>query len=473
MSDQDYDGQESQESNDQAAMDALKRSKPVQMSFSTPGFWPPQVHAVPTGFTKTNIFSAGLERRKGSREISQENYVSDLQMFSASRGLAIYFSGYQLDQTDCDVWMKIIRMAKDKNQTIFSFTAHAFVKDLGLSVGSSSYHTVKRSLERLNKSSIKYVTSLRNPDGSLAKGKNEEIGLSLLPYYKINDITGDIEVGIQGGVENLFKNVSWSEYQKRAKLRLQTSKALEFYAIGNRRGDRQTATLEFLATYCGWSTDTKQNRYAFKLKIRKALDELVSAGIFASWEENDNQFSWILSKVDGKEQDSAVLVAESLQGAAAAQLRQPDFIFDHDPIPLELQAILKNIGFSSNDFILERIEKFGAQALIVASNKFLAGITNKDKIKNLAGLYRTQIDSLVLNQVSEKMAEQEKAVTSRKIKTEKLDQSKDREALNQQVERYISEHYDELVMEVRQQYPALKDIDAMIRIEARLRVRGE
>ncbi|MEN9358916.1 MAG: hypothetical protein RL095_451 [Verrucomicrobiota bacterium] len=472
MSVQGYDGQDSQESNDQAAMDALKRAKPVQMTFTTPGFWPPQVHAVPTGFTKTNIFSAGLERRKGSREISQENYVSDLQMFSASRGLAIYFSGYQLDQTDCDVWMKIIRMAKDKNLTNFSFTVHSFVKDLGLSIGSSSYHTVKRSLERLNKSSVKYVTSLRNPDGSIAKGKNEEIGLSLLPYYKINDLTGDIEVGIQGGVENLFKNVSWSEYQKRAKLRLQTSKALEFYAIGNRRGERQTATLEFLATYCGWSTDTKQNRYAFKLKIRKALDELVSAGIFASWEEQENQFTWVLSKVDGKDQDSSVLVAESLQ-EAAAQLRQPELIIDHDPIPEDLKSVLKNIGFNSNDFILERIQKYGIQAVLTASHKFLAGISNRDKIKNLAGLYRTQIDTLILNQVSEKVAEQEKVIHARKAKAENVDLAKDREALNQQVELYIQEHYDELALSVRQQFPSLKEVDAMIRIEARLRVRGE
>ena len=222
--------------------------------------WPEPVRAVPNDILRSAIFAAIQGK---SRKFMKKEIIASVD------GVTIKFTGWQLDQSDADVWEQVIHLAKTHPLGIeCGFRAWTFLKDIGRSRGKSDYEWLKDSLNRLLSCSVE-----------ITKGR-KIIGTRLLAKYIIDEETQLIKVIIDKDMASFYA-AGWTgiNWEQRQKLR---RKPLALWLHGEMSShanvfDRKVETLHRL---CG-STD--KTLYSFRQKLRWALDSLKEIGAVADW----------------------------------------------------------------------------------------------------------------------------------------------------------------------------------------------
>lgn len=224
--------------------------------------WPEPARGVPNSTLRGALFAAvqGKGRQVFKREI-----------LASQKGITIRFTGWQLDQSDLDVWEQCLHLARmHPLGTRCDFTANAFLKALGRKTGRSQHEQLKDNFARLSGAVVEITDGRKTYFGPMIEGG-------------IRDETSRrYVVNLNPQIIALYGTGMWTaiDWQQRHQL---TRKPLAlwlhgFYASHAEPFPLKVATLHELS-----GSQTKRLR-KFKENLKAALDDLQAIGVITSYQ---------------------------------------------------------------------------------------------------------------------------------------------------------------------------------------------
>ena len=226
--------------------------------------WPATTRGTPNSFLRGALFAAIQGKDK--------EYL-DRQMIACREGIAIRFTGKQLNQSDLDVWEQAVELARHHPLgNICTFTIYDFLKSLGLQTGKSDYEWLKSVLAHLGASFIEIK------HGQYTYADN------ILSF--LHDDTTDVyALCLNPAIVALYQ-AGWTQidWEIRKKLR-QKPLALWLHGYLSSDATNYPTKVETLHRLCG--SKTKELRY-FRKNLKEALTDLEEAtGIKSSIDDGD------------------------------------------------------------------------------------------------------------------------------------------------------------------------------------------
>jgi hypothetical protein len=160
--------------------------------------WPEPVRGTPNTFLRSALFGA----IQGKTRSTFKN-----QLLGSMQGVSVKYTGWQLDQSDLDVWEQAIHMARmHPLGNICHFKANAFLKAMGRSNGKAQYQWLDDAITRLVACAVEIKSGQRAFTGSLLSSciRDETTGV-----YKL---TLDPETIRLYGGEN-WTGIEWERRQ--------------------------------------------------------------------------------------------------------------------------------------------------------------------------------------------------------------------------------------------------------------------
>jgi hypothetical protein len=222
--------------------------------------WPDAVRGTPNAWLRGALFAAiqGKERRAFKRELLESVDGSELR-----------FTGWQLDQSDFDVWETLIHMARDQAMgNRVEFTAHSILKALGRGTGKAQHEWLKDAFARLAGAVVEITVGKRTFFGALLKGaRDEEIG-----HYVI-----ELEPKLMAMYQAGWTGIDWDERQALRR------KPLALWLHGWYCSHAKPYPLN-VATIHRLSGSRNKSLADFRRQLVKALDDLKAIGAIGAWE---------------------------------------------------------------------------------------------------------------------------------------------------------------------------------------------
>jgi len=217
--------------------------------------WPDKYRAMPNPLTRSPVFAV---IRPGWRQ------MLDRREIPSQSDARIWFSGWQLDQSDCDVWLQALELAKHKDLgTRVFFNRAQFLRAMGREVGSSDYRWLDNSLYRLVDGTVTIETNLYRTHFHLLDG------------YDLDKKTGEYWLSISPKAKAAFNcdHTSYVDLERRLLIARgqQLAKWLQNYVCGHERGRQHTRNLPSLYE---WSGGVGPIRNFRSIGLPRALKEL-------------------------------------------------------------------------------------------------------------------------------------------------------------------------------------------------------
>ena len=195
----------------------------------------------------------------------------DRELVAAQQGIEIRFTGWQLSQSDLDVWEQVLHLARTQALgTRCYFTAHGFLKALGRSTGKRDHEWLKSVFSRLSATDVQISHKGRTYFGSLIEGGVRD------------EDTGRYVVEINPKLAKFYGRTQWTQldWDQRQQLRGKPL-ALWLHGFYASHARPYPLTVAYLHKLSG--SQTKQLRY-FKKNLAEALSELVTLGALQAFE---------------------------------------------------------------------------------------------------------------------------------------------------------------------------------------------
>ena len=195
----------------------------------------------------------------------------DRELVAAQQGIEIRFTGWQLNQSDLDVWEQVLHLARTQALgTRCYFTAHGFLKALGRSTGKRDHEWLKSVFSRLSATDVQIRHKGRTYFGSLIEGGVRD------------EDTGRYVVEINPKLAAFYGRTQWTQldWEQRQQLR---GKPLALWLHGFYASHAKPYPLSVAHLHKLSGSRTKQLRY-FKKNLAEALSELVTVGAVAAFE---------------------------------------------------------------------------------------------------------------------------------------------------------------------------------------------
>ena len=242
--------------------------------------WADDKRAAPNAVFRSALFPS-LNTKKSRR------FVQNQKVFSVS-GLEVTFTGQQFDQTDLDVYLEILHLAKDTplGQPV-RFSAYALLKALKWGVGGNQHKRLHLVLVRLCGGVIDSTDHKSRYFGQLIFGGIRD------------EITHDYEITINPNFAKLFGFGLWSSIdleQRRQLERNSTAKALHaYYSTHAAPGLHRYDTLANLAGL------ENKNRREMKASLIRAHEELKKVGFLVSYDAKPNGIEVVINMTEGQQ----------------------------------------------------------------------------------------------------------------------------------------------------------------------------
>ena len=228
--------------------------------------WPEATRGAPNAVLRGALFAA----IQGKGRIAL-----DRELLAAQDGLTIRYTGWQLTQSDLDVWEQALHLARTQALgTKCYFTARGFLKALTRPASGQNLEWLKSSLARLAATSVEITSGRRTYFGSLIdRGVRDED-------------TGKYVVEINPDLAKFYGRTQWPQidWAQRQALRRKPL-ALWLHGFYATHAKPHALTVEYLHQLSG--SQTKQLRY-FKKNLTKALRDLQDAGAIKAFEIRDD-----------------------------------------------------------------------------------------------------------------------------------------------------------------------------------------
>ena len=232
--------------------------------------WADDKRAAPNIIYRSALFPA-LNTKQRRR------YVENQKVYSVS-GLDVTFTGKQFDQTDLDVYLEILNLAKTVplGQPV-RFSAYSMLKALGRCTGKSDHVWLHSVLIRLRGGTVEMVTGKARFFGGLIEGGIRD------------EITHHYEVIINPSYAKFFGFGLWSAIdldQRRQLAQKSTAKALHAYYSSHT--DPAPHRYETLAAIVGLEN---KNRREMKASLIRAHEELKRIGFLLDYEAGPDKIA--------------------------------------------------------------------------------------------------------------------------------------------------------------------------------------
>lgn len=222
--------------------------------------WPEPTRGTPNTWLRGALFAAiqGKERRALKREL-----------LATVDGISIRYTGWQLDQSDLDVWDVIVHMSRCRPlDTPIDFSAHAILRELGRDVGKSQHEWLKDAIARLYSGGVEITAGRYTYFGALLHGARD-------------DDTGRYVVQLHPTLLGMYlagwTQINWDE---RTQLR---RKPLALWLHGWYATHAQPYALR-VDTLQRLSGSRNRDTASFRRQLKLALAELEAIGAIASWD---------------------------------------------------------------------------------------------------------------------------------------------------------------------------------------------
>lgn len=230
--------------------------------FSTP--WPEQARGIPNAYIRGALFAAiqGKERRAFKREL-----------LATVEGIEIRFTGWQLDQSDMDVWETIVHLSRlQKVGDKVCFTAHAILKALGRNTGKSQHEWLKDVMARLYSAGVEITAGSFTYFGTLLKGTR-------------NEMTGQYIIELEPKLLTIYQS-GWTQIEWSVRHLLQRKPlALWLHTWYCSHAKPYPLKLETLRRLSG---SRNSQLASFRRQLYRAFDDLKNIGAISAWECRDN-----------------------------------------------------------------------------------------------------------------------------------------------------------------------------------------
>jgi hypothetical protein len=215
--------------------------------------WPEQTRGTPNPFLRGALFAAiqGKERRALKREL-----------LTCQKGQSIRFTGWQLDQSDLDVWEQAAELARSHPLgNVCHFRINAFLRALDRNTGKSEHEWLKGSFARLAGCCVE-ITCGRYTYGG-----------ALLEFVRDDD-TGEYVLRLNPTILSMYK-AGWTaiDWDIRQKLRRKPL-ALWLHGFYSSHAQPYPIKVDTLRELSG--SANKESR-DFKRKLKAAFADLEAA----------------------------------------------------------------------------------------------------------------------------------------------------------------------------------------------------
>lgn len=254
-----------------------KPKAPAAKKLSLP-LWPDAVRGVPNAFLRSALFGVSSIRKTYAKRT----------IIAAVEGYEIRFLGTSFNQTDLDVWEMLLHLARlHPMGKEVEFTAHSLLKELGRGTGGKDHEQLKEELARLGSgwTEITDTKAKKTFAGNFISSfvRDDEIDRYVVTFspkmaqlYEAGHTLIDWEQRLALGRNNLAK---WLQGQ---------------YATHAKPFPYKVETLRDLS---GSATTVK----AFKLKLKKALDELKVVGAILNWSIDEHDLVHVVRLPSGSQ----------------------------------------------------------------------------------------------------------------------------------------------------------------------------
>lgn len=237
------------------------RQREAAMPIQLP-LWPEPKRGTPNSFIRSALFAAIQ---------SKDRVFLKEATLASQRGISVKFTGEQLNQEDLSVWETLAHLARQHPLgCMCEFTAHGLLKSLGQHTGLSQHKQLHSTIIRLTACAVEITHEGKTYFGPLVKS-----GLK-------DELTSHYRIELNRELIRLFGDNQWTalDWQQRQQLRgkLLAQALHAFYS-----SHRQPFPIR-LDTLRGYVGSRNIQRAGFKIKLRAALEELVSIGFLTGYD---------------------------------------------------------------------------------------------------------------------------------------------------------------------------------------------
>jgi len=224
--------------------------------------WPETKRGAINAVLRSALFAA--IQGKGRTALERE-------LVAAQQGIEIRFTGWQLSQSELDVWEQVLHLARTQaTGSECHFTARGLLKAMGRQTGKSDHEWLKLAVARLTGGVVEITSGGRTYFGTLVEGGARD------------EDTGQYVVQINPKLAAFYGDAEWTQldWEQRQQLR---GKPLALWLMGFYASHAQPypLTVEYLHKLSG--SQTKQLRY-FKKNLTKALRDIQAVGTIEAFE---------------------------------------------------------------------------------------------------------------------------------------------------------------------------------------------
>ena len=234
-----------------------RRAKVIQLPL-----WPETKRGAINAVLRSALFAA--IQGKGRAALQRE-------LVAAQQGIEIYFTGWQLSQSELDVWEQVLHLARTQaTGSECHFTARGLLKALGRQTGKSDHEWLKLVVARLTGGVVEITSGGRTYFGTLVEGGARD------------EATGQYVVQINPKLAAFYGVAEWTQldWEQRQQLR---GKPLALWLMGFYASHARPHPLTVAYLHKLSGSQTKQV-WKFKQNLAGALGELVNVGAIEAFE---------------------------------------------------------------------------------------------------------------------------------------------------------------------------------------------
>ena len=199
-------------------------------------------------------------------------------VLAAWSGITIRYTGVELDQSDLDVWLTVLHIAREQALGVrVPVTAHQLLKTMGWATGKANHEWLKVVMARLNGAVVEITVNGKTYSGPL------------VAEFVRDEATGHYLLVLNPNLVVLFEDNTFTrlEWEQRQDLSKDLAKWLYGYVLSHRATAKQPHRigLERLRELCG--SDIKRV-VDFRKEVRAAVRELKDAGVVTTWRITEN-----------------------------------------------------------------------------------------------------------------------------------------------------------------------------------------
>lgn len=241
--------------------DAGSACVPIQLPL-----WPEPQRGIPNSILRSALF--GVVRRGRRSQVRDEKIAS-------WPGISIVYTGFRLDQSDLDVWLLAVHLARHHSLgSRIHFSAYSFLQKISRSQGKQNREWLKSVFIRLMACAVEINVGDITYAGTLVQD------------FFLDRASGKYVLTVNPRLAALFEEgYTLLDWQRRTVLRSDLAKWIHCFVRSHEPGVRHAIGIAEMLELCG----SESKRISeFRYRLKEAMCELEATGEVREWAISQN-----------------------------------------------------------------------------------------------------------------------------------------------------------------------------------------